>query len=135
MDIIDHGDWIPYEPEEGLSVLGYKVAFCKRLADDADWYHYLRQELHDNPSVKVTLRKQDDSWVVSTTATDASMLFPVNHKLIELIRYEGDHKQFRGQRFDFDKREFLPPLPLKVDPQFVAKLKDIINKEPSSWQT
>ena len=130
MDIVDHGDWIEYEPEHNPFYGIGKVLFCKRVSDDSDWYRYQREELRDNQSVKLTLRKVDDDWRVSTTSTDVSMLFPINHKLIELVDFDGTHETLRGMRFDLDRKEFLPApqQTADIDPRLLARLKEALKQ-------
>jgi hypothetical protein len=100
MQFTDHGDWVLYRPRSGPS----DIAFCKRVQDDQDWYKF-QKELKDPDTVKITLRKSGDVWIVMSTQTDASMLFPADCKLIEI---EGvkDHEKLRSQVFDLESKKF-----------------------------
>jgi hypothetical protein len=125
MDIIDHGDWIAYTPQNHW-LLKHNVLFCKRVSDGVDWYVHQRQtDLLTSNTVKMTIRHIDNEWVVQATQRDGSMLWPLNCRLVEIPSIEGDHEVYRQKRFHFDRREFSDAPPMPVRPQLQALAKEL----------
>jgi len=113
MRFIDHGNWVTYVPENH-PLLEYNVLFCRRISDGIDWYEFQRSELTHLDTIKLTLLLVNKKhWQVQTTARDASMLFPAEHRLIEIGNAET-HEDLRTLRFDLKRGEFLEGLPSHV---------------------
>ena len=120
MEIIDHGDWVPYTAD--LTTYPVKlppnVLFVQRVSDGKDWYQFQRKELTNHDSIKMTVLNTGGDWVVQATATDPSYLFPANMKLIEVVGATDFHETFRQKIFDDRKRggnPFLPAIPFPVE--------------------
>lgn len=114
MDIIDHGDWVPYKPDPWPAHLSNhrNVLFCRRVSDGIDWYVFQRKQLTNANTIKMTLIKIMDHWWVQATYRDASMIFPQNNKLIEITSVmPEDFEQYRDKTFDLTTREFKPRPP------------------------
>jgi hypothetical protein len=118
MEIIDHGEWEEYKPEKHW-LLAHNVLFARRLSDGVDWYAYQRQtDLLTSDTVKMTIRKFDDEWVVQSTQTDGSMLWPIRCRLIEFpdLKNVGiEHEEYRQNRFNFETRQFTPAPKMDMD--------------------
>jgi hypothetical protein len=118
MEIIDHGEWEEYDP--GAHWLkAHNVIFAKRVSDGVDWYVYQRQtDLLTSNTVKMTIRKFDDEWVVQATQIDGSMLWPIRCRLIEFPDLKNDgieHEKYRQNRFNFETRQFSEPPKMDMD--------------------
>jgi hypothetical protein len=98
MDIRDHGDFVHYDPPDH-PLKRHNVVFCKRISDGRDWYE-LARELRKTDTIKMTVKNVDGDMVVVATAHDASMLFPIDCKLIEVSGVTEAHEEFRNKRFD-----------------------------------
>jgi hypothetical protein len=110
MDIIDHGEWEAYKPENyPVKGLPSSILFARRVSDGRDWYLFARKELIGTDTIKVLLRKAEEGWVVITTTYDAAVLFPADSRLIEVSGVTADHESLRTNILDFDKRQFIPP--------------------------
>ncbi len=117
MEIIDHGEWVAYKPDNYPVKLPPNIIFSRRVSDGADWYQFQRSKLTAPDTVKMTLMKTDDGWAVLTTTYDASMLFPTNGmRLIEVRDAPKDHESLRMQFLDLDKKRFVPPPPRDDQP-------------------
>ena len=105
MKIIDHGEWIIYEPAQRPLDFPSNVMFAQRVSDQKDWYEYLRTLRTD--TIKMTLMRIADDWVVQATSLEADYLFPAGQRVIE-IDEQGDHARFRQQIIDLDRQVFSP---------------------------
>ena len=108
MHIIDHGEWIGYEPARRPSGLTPNVMFAQRVSDQRDWYEYQRTEFKPD-TIKMTLSRVGGRWTVQATALRADRLFPANHRVVE-IDEQGDHERFRGRIFDPNSGAFSAPV-------------------------
>ena len=106
MDIIDHGNWEPYKPEDyPIKYLPANVLFARRVEDGMDWYIFQKRELTNPDTIKLTaFQEPDGDWIVQATETDASMLFPINMRLVELVGSTEHHETFRQKVLDLKKR-------------------------------
>ena len=105
MEIIDHGNWEPYVPENYPIRLPPNVLYARRVEDGTDWYLFQRKELTGQDTIKLTaFQEPDGDWVVQATETDASMLFPINMRLVELVGATEHHETFRQKVLDLKKR-------------------------------
>lgn len=105
MEIIDHGDWVLYKPENyPIRNLPATVLFAQRVSDGMDWYMFQRKELTGEDTIKLTAMLTGNDWVVQSTATDASMLWPINMRLFELVGVTEHHETFRQKVLDLKKR-------------------------------
>jgi len=120
MDIIDHGEWVGYTPSDyPIKGLPATIVYAMRESDGADWYLFQRKELTATDSIKMLLRKTDQGWAVITTTYDASSLFPVDSRLIEVRGATADHESFRMNLVDLDKKQFTPPIPPEDRPNMM----------------
>jgi hypothetical protein len=93
MTIIDHGTWVRYTPAEPPKDAPPNTMFARRESDGVDWYDYVNSGRHfQTSSVKLTVmaREPGGPLIVSAPATDATMLFPANHRVIEIT---GNYSQ------------------------------------------
>jgi len=116
MNIKEHGAWAEYKPEiKPAHLLNHNVIFMRRESDGRDWYDYQRNVLVGLDTIKLTLWKSENEWVVMSTTPDSSMLFPMNMRVLE-IDYRADHESLRQHRFDDATKTFKPPLPPAPSP-------------------
>jgi hypothetical protein len=109
MDIIDHGEWENYKPENYPIKLPSHIIFARRISDGADWYLFQRRQLTATSTIKMLLRKTDQGLAVITTTLDASELFPADSRLIEVSGVSERHESFRLNLVDLDAKRFTPP--------------------------
>ena len=103
MEIKDHGNWEPYVPESYPIRLPPNVLYARRVEDGTDWYLFQRKELTGEETIKLTaFQEPDGDWIVQATATDASMLFPINMRLIEVVGATEFHETFRQKILNLD---------------------------------
>ena len=107
IDIIDHGEWVIYKPENYPIKLPQNIIFARRVSDGADWYQFRKDLAAD--TIKVLLRKAEEGWVVITTTHDVSELFPADSRLIEVRGVTEAHESLRLNLVDLDKKQFTPP--------------------------
>ena len=112
MEIIDHGEWVGYKPDNYPVKLPPNIIFSRRVSDGQDWYQFQRQELTASDTLKLIAIKTDDGLMVLTTTYDASHLFPTGGaRLFEVRDAPKDHESLRMQRLDLDRQRFVPPPP------------------------
>ena len=126
MKIIDHGSWSRYVPKvrpEHLPV-NVNVLFCKN-EDGVDWYDYLRDDEFAPSSIKLTVLE----GVVCAATRDASMLFPQNCRVLEVIggQVADPQAKYGDMIYDAKASGFAPQPPLPAAPD-VATLLDTIEK-------
>lgn len=122
MEIIDHGDWVRYQPTNyPIKNLPDSVLFSQRVSDGEDWYLYQRAKLAGLDSIKMTVSGASGRMVVQATANDASYLFPADQRVLEVVGADADHESFRQNVFDPVMRKFLP-----APPEPVAKFEFLI---------
>ena len=121
--IIDHGKWLPYQPDQLPEYAPPNALFARRESDGVDWYDYVRDSnSFTADSVKFTALWQGphNGWVVGAAVRDAAMLHPVNQLVREIIDYHGGDPQTElgSQLYDPDthRLRMLPELPPAFDP-------------------
>lgn len=119
MNIIDHGEWEAYKPDNYPIKLPSHIVFARRVSDGRDWYLFQRRELASTGTVKMLLRKTDQGLVVITTTHDASELFPADSRLIEVSGVDAGHETFRLNLVDLKKKRFTPPPSVKDRPDMM----------------
>jgi len=98
MKIIDHGKWIPYKPTKPPEAAPPNALFAKRESDGVDWYDYVNpqkesgrlfSENFQEDSVKIAFmfHESDNHWIIGPAVTDATMIFPANHYVREIIGF------------------------------------------------
>lgn len=146
----DHGTWSLYKPStmpDWAEGMGIPVAYAKRDGDGVDWYEY-RKTAFGAGSVLCTvlLDPSDGIETVKAVFRDASMLFPANHRLIEVEGFDPaddkPHNTFAWMVYDAKANALLPALPPKVvavaDYQFAgqAAAEGIISDQDAlDWVT
>lgn len=110
--VIDHGDWELYTPPCYPSHLPPNILFCRRVSDKRDWYDLVHSGYLDGDSVKMTVYKLGDDWIVQAVNTDPQRLWPVSQKLLELRGdCHNDPQAYYGQRrYHPDRRDFGIPV-------------------------
>jgi hypothetical protein len=96
MNIIEHGSWLPYKPEQLPPNAPPNTLFAKRESDGVDWYEYVNSgESFGKDSVKLTAIWRDyaGGYVVGPAVYDATMLFPAGHIVFEITDYAGSDPQ------------------------------------------
>jgi hypothetical protein len=109
MTIINHGSWLRYVPEVWPKDVPGNVMFCRR-DDGTDWYVFSRKL--DGRSIWMTVHE----GIVQAVSRDASMLFPQNCRLLEVV---GDgcadpQAKYGGKLYDAKANSFgdrPPPVP------------------------
>lgn len=110
IDIVDHGEWEAYKPDNyPIKGLPSSILFARRISDGYDWYMFARKELTAADTIKMTVRKAEEGWVVLTTTHDVSEIFPADSRLIEVRGATEAHETFRMNLVDLDKKQFLAP--------------------------
>jgi hypothetical protein len=98
MRIIDHGKWIPYKPTKWPEHAPPNALFAKRERDGVDWYDYVNptkesgrlfSENFQEDSVKIAFmfHEAESRWIIGPAVTDATMIFPANHYVREIIGF------------------------------------------------
>jgi hypothetical protein len=127
MKIVDHGSWSRYTPEVRPEHLPANVLFCKN-EDGVDWYDYLRDDQFAPSSIKLTVLE----GVVRAATRDASMLFPQNCKVLEIVgdQVVDPQAKYGDMIYDAKASGFAPQPPLSALPAApdVATLLDTIQK-------
>lgn len=85
--------------------------FCKRDADEQDWYDYVRAEGTFKPgSIKITCINTSLGYITQAVTEDANTLFPQNTLLIEVEGWKGSkpHNEFGAKVFDPQASTFAP---------------------------
>ena len=106
MEIIYHGSWSAYEPDELPPSAPLGTIFAKRDGDDKDWYEFVRDNDIQDDSVVFTCMHQCGVWRVGSAVRDISRLHPANQTLFEIVGFRGKEKELNGKIFDPDTKEF-----------------------------
>jgi hypothetical protein len=118
--IINHGKWVPYQPDKLPEYAPPGARFARRESDGVDWYEYLRDEKSFSAdTVKFAVMWQDahNGYVVSAATRDPTRLFPADMLVREIIDYHGGDPQAElgSMLYDPDTHRLrtLPELQLK----------------------
>jgi hypothetical protein len=119
--ILDHGRWVPYQPDKLPPYAPPTALFVRRESDGVDWYDYVRDaKSFTADSVKFTVLWQEahNGWVVSAAVRDATMLHPANQLVREIIDYRGgdDPQVELGNKLYDPNTHKLHALPQLKDP-------------------
>lgn len=109
MRIIDHGEWIRYNPNKPHPHAPLNTMYLKRKSDGMDWYQYVHPGRNfSKDSTKVTVGLQEDGWIGMAATKDPLALFPMDHRLLEVFdNYGGDvQKRYGGKVYDPVAKEF-----------------------------
>lgn len=129
ISVVEHGDWIPYIREPRRDVNGALleptgVMYCKRVSDDADWYVTVQGTEFANVVVLATALKQSDTtFALNVVVTEHQRLFPQNHRLLEIVGYDGTDPQadLGGMIYDATAKTLTAPPPPPAPPQRTDK--------------
>lgn len=127
----DHGVWRPYTPDPmpdwaiEASKIGGAIVFVRRDGDGVDWYAYVKTGPFAKDSIVATTISEGDprGETVKAVFRDVSMIFPFNHRLIEIDGVDPaetkPHNLFAWMIFDpVNLRltgEPVPPQPIVPD--------------------
>lgn len=115
MSTVDHGKWLPYKPQELPEGAPANAMFAKRESDGVDWYDYVNSgENFGAGSVKLAAIWRDPvGYVVGPAVYDATMLFPADHIVREILDYTGSDPQadFGNKVYDPETDTFTDPPP------------------------
>jgi hypothetical protein len=133
MKIIDHGKWIPYKPTKDRWPEGapLNALFAKRESDGVDWYDYVnppkekRERLFSEnfreDSVKIAFmwHEYEQRWKIGATVIDATMIFPANQIVREIIGFGTTDEQeiiarLRNRFIDPETNEITEPPPPRM---------------------
>lgn len=135
MNIIDHGKWLAYKPEQIDKKIPLNVMFAKRESDTVDWYEYVNSgENFGADSVKFMAIWQEDAsgYVVGPAVLDPTMLFPAGQIVGEITNYTGTDPQsdFGNKVYDPATHTFYdmlpPPPPPSRDAEIMSALDTIM---------
>jgi hypothetical protein len=100
--IIDHGKWVPYKPDQLPPTAPPAALFCRRESDGVDWYDYVNAGTNFSAEgVKFTAFWQDayNGFTVGAATRDPTRLFPAGMLVREIIDYHGGDPQIElGER-------------------------------------
>ena len=128
MNIKNHGKWTGYIPETLPQNAPTGTLFCKREGDGQDWYDYVHPGTNfEATSVKFAALWQEalGGYIVGAAVYDATMLFPANQILAEILDYAGTDPQadFGGKLYDQTAGTFtMPVLPEPEPTPFETKV-------------
>jgi hypothetical protein len=91
--IVDHGKWVPYQPDQLPPEAPPNTLFVRRESDGVDWYDYVRNpDSFTADGVKFTAYWQDawNGFTVGAATRDPTRLFPSDMLVREIIDYRGD---------------------------------------------
>jgi hypothetical protein len=133
MKIIDHGKWIPYKPAKDNWPEGapLNALFAKRESDGVDWYDYVNPPKEDRgrlfsdnfreDSVKIAFmwHEAEQVWKIGPSVIDATMIFPANHFVREIIDFGTTDEdeiiaRLRNRIINPDTNEITEPPPEPV---------------------
>lgn len=130
LSIKQHGHWERYVPEkvpERLR-LNTSVMFCRRQEDGMDWYEFLYgdDKVLKPDTIKMTVNRMGNRWIIQAVYQDATMLFPQNCILLEVdgITDKDPQKAYGQHEFFPDENRIggpAPPPPM-VTPPYVSNL-------------
>jgi hypothetical protein len=127
MKIINHGSWTRYVPDQMPKELPANIGiiFCRRDSDGVDWYQYIHGKTAKlkGDSIKVTVL----DGIVRAASRDASMLFPQNCTVLELI---GDNTMdaqtaYGGKLYDARTNMLAEAPPQKIEPSPYDLIKQL----------
>jgi len=120
--IVDHGKWVPYKPDQLPPEAPPNALFCRRESDGVDWYDYVNDDGNFSADgVKFTVFWQDafNGFTVGAATRDPTRLFPADMLVREIIDYRGGEPQIElgDKLYDPDthrlhQRPELPRLPV-----------------------
>jgi hypothetical protein len=138
MEIKDHGAWIGYIPALLRENVPIGALFAIRVEDDMDWYEYVNPGTNFLPnSVKfAAIMREGIGYVVGPAVFDATMLFPAEHIVCEILGYTGNDPQadFGNKVFDpamgtfKDQPPALPPPASAFEIEVRTALRSIIRR-------
>jgi hypothetical protein len=135
MTVIDHGRWVRYTPAKSPKDAPPNTMFVRREHDGVDWYDYVNSGKHfQKSSVKLTVmaRQIGDSMIISAPAIDETMLFPANHRVIEIT---GNYSHcsiddliglFANKVIDVKTGAISDPPPKKIEPSPYDLIKELV---------
>lgn len=144
MNIIDHGLWEEYKPDEPpVKNAPPNCAYARRVDDGMDWYVYAHSGENFEPdTVKLLIAESDEGEMVRVPVVEADRLFPAGHRILELVdvrRVQDEKaliKEYANRLFDRRTgrvgeliRSLRPPTEPTITPQQVmAKLEEIAQR-------
>jgi hypothetical protein len=116
METIRHGKWLPYRPEKFPPDAPSNALFARREDDLVDWYDYVNSGKNfgaDTVKGMAIWRDYAGGYVVGPAVLDATMLYPANHIVFEVIDYVGNDPQadFGNKLYDPETGTFSEPPP------------------------
>lgn len=96
MNIIEHGNWLPYKPTEPPKNAPVNALFAKRESDGVDWYEYVNDGKKfgaDTVKLAAVYRDYAQGYVVGPAVYDATLIFPPDHVVLEITDYTGSDPQ------------------------------------------
>ena len=95
MNVIEHGNWVRYQPDVIRADAPLNTMFCRRESDGVDWYDYVHPGGNFNSNtVKFTAMMRDGiGYIVAAATTDATAMFPADHIVGEITDYVGTDPQ------------------------------------------
>lgn len=99
MNIIDHGNWIAYQPTARETPEGAppNAMFARRESDGVDWYQYVsKPESFGANTVKfaaIYRAENINGYVVGPATYVADRIFPAGHIVAEITDYSGADPQ------------------------------------------
>ena len=90
--IVDHGKWVAYQPDNLPEHAPPGAMFARRESDGVDWYVYSRDSKNFNPdTVKFTVLWQEayNGFIIGAATRDQTRLFPAGQLVREIIDYRG----------------------------------------------
>ena len=132
----DHGTWSRYKPIDPPENFPANALYAKRDSDGTDWYNYVRSNVFEKNSIKLSVRVWTDGGLptISAPQLDASHLFPVDHRVIEI---EGDYsnldeeariKRFAGKIIDLKTGKISDPPIREPEPETPKVITDILKR-------
>ena len=127
MNIINHGTWEIYKPEEPPEGAPAGAMFARRNGDNRDWYDYVNGEHFDPAAIKMTVT----NGTVSAATADPTALFPAGSTVLEVGGAPaGDPQKAFGRKiYNADKKTFDDPPPHDYGPSIPDLLKRIEDLE------
>jgi len=123
--IIDHGKWVPYVPEQWPLHAPPGALFARRVSDGVDWYEYARAGTNFGAdTVKFTAYWQDayEGYTVGAATRDLNRFpCPLGMLVREIVDYRGGDPQAElGDKiYDLDTHRLRARPELPIPPYFV----------------
>jgi hypothetical protein len=126
--IIDHGKWQRYTPDEVPGDAPPHAMYARRESDGVDWYAYSRDPINfAGPDTVKFMASWDEVrkvFIVGAASHDVSLLFPAGQLVRELTEFYGKDPQseLEVKGYDPETNKFidLPPLTSASDPRLEA---------------